>query len=82
MGGVLHGSARTTSRLRAEFRASKEAQPSPCRPLQHRPENRAEVAQAGHNHGRADGAVRGGDKPSHWGVGVVPSAAGESLASW
>ena len=59
MGGVLHGGARTTPRVRAPNSKRRKGAAVPLlRPLRAEPEDRRQVAQADHDIGCADGTAR------------------------
>ena len=77
MASVLHGSARTTPRLRAELQASKESSPGPCRPLRPEREDGAQMAQADHDgrraHGSEDAEEHGADAGRGSHRGGVPA---------
>jgi len=58
MASVLHGSARTTPRLRCRAPGVARGHPVPCRPLWAEPEDRSQMAQADHGGGYPDDPSR------------------------
>ena len=69
MAAGLHGSARTTPRVRAELQGSQEATRRPGRPLRAEPKDGRQMAQAHHDRRRADGTSSAAQLRAHRGRG-------------